>query len=82
MIGKVAIPRHTVVRIGTVYSRDGNSVAQNGAAKLAPHLRSAYARTQHFGPGNESTKIVFIPSCIVNYVEDAAVRVPRKELRL
>lgn len=79
--GKVQIPRHTIVRIGTVYARDGKGQSYGHGAKR-PHLRSGYTRNQHYGVNNEQTKIVFIPACIVNYVEGSDIQAPRKELRL
>lgn len=35
-----------------------------------PHLRRGHVRTQHYGPRNEMTKKVFIPSVFVNGSED------------
>jgi hypothetical protein len=35
-----------------------------------PHLRRGHIRTQHYGPRNEMTKKIFIPSVFVNGSED------------
>jgi len=68
--GKHAIPAHSVVHIGTIYRRDGTGVkyVKGETGRHMPmHVRQAHTRRQHFGPGREETKIIFIPLTIVNF---------------
>lgn len=68
--GLSKVPPYTVLRIGTVFDRNGNAVKGGGTGhKMRVHLRAGYARRQHYGPNNSLTKMVHIPSCLVNYVE-------------
>lgn len=80
--GKVAIPTHTVIHIGTVYRRDGTSEKHHGGWSMPMHLRQAYTRNQHYGPGNESVRPVFIPSCVVNYDPNVEMKTPRKRIEV
>lgn len=80
--GKVRIPTHTVVHIGTIYRRDGSAIRNIPGATgrhMPMHFRQAYTRRQHFGPENSETKMIFIPACIVNFVPDEQI-IPKRRL--
>ena len=84
--GKPEIPRHTVVRIGTVYDREGKGYhVGNGRIlhHLPVHLRIGHARHQAHGPKHSERKWIFIPPVIVNYRPDdepGEVKMPKKVL--
>lgn len=82
---KPPVPTVTTMRIGTVYDRSDRPV-QNGALlghHKRCHLRAGYTRRQHYGKGNELTKIVYIPPCLVNYNPgDEKPAMPVKRVKL
>jgi hypothetical protein len=84
--GRPPIPTHTIIRIGTIYDREGRGHAFDPSGRHMPvHLRSGYVRGQWFGKGREDYKQVFIPPCLVNYREEDASRpprIPQKEVRV
>lgn len=83
--GKPAIPSVTTIRIGTIYDRDDKIVKRGGntGRKMRVHLRAGYTRNQHYGKGNELTKIVYIPPVVVNYSPgDVMPEMPTKRIRL
>lgn len=81
--GRPPIPRHTVVRIGTIYDRSGKAHSVGGSGRHMPvHLRAGHVRHQHFGKGNEEVKLIYIPPCIVNYREEDGTKpaIPHKTI--
>lgn len=75
--GKHAIPTHTVLRIGHVYDSSGAKVKVTGTGGTMPiHMRAAHTRRQHYGKGNELTKLVFIEAVLVNYVDGTDLAKP------
>jgi len=78
--GGVAIPRHTVMRIGHVYGRNGERIGYGGGRQMPVHLRAGHARRQHYGEGNELTKIVYIPPVLVNFHPGAQEPKPPKRV--
>lgn len=66
---KPAISTYNYVRIGHVYKADGSRIKYtDGDHRSMPmHVRSAHTRRQHFGKENSETKIIYVPSCIVNF---------------
>lgn len=80
--GKPRVPNYTYVRIGTVYDRDGNAINAIGGGAVRMHLRRAYTRRQHHGPGNSLIKTVLIPPCIVNYSPDEEMIDNIKKVRI
>lgn len=84
--GRVPIPKVTVLRIGTVYDRNGNAVKGGGVPGMRKvHLRAGHTRRQHFGPANSETKIIYIPPVLVNYRPeegDKMPALPEKRVRL
>lgn len=82
--GQAPIPRHSIVRIGTIYDRHGDGHAAGDANRHMPvHLRAGHVRNQAFGPGMQDHRPVFIPPVLVNYREGVPepVRIPEKEIR-
>lgn len=67
--GKPRIPQYTYLRIGHVYKADGTRVkyTEGDHRHMPMHVRAAHTRRQHFGKENAETKIIFVPSCIVNF---------------
>jgi hypothetical protein len=84
--GKPRIPTHSVVRIGTIYRRDGTAIKNEngrGGWHMPMHWRCGYARIQHFGKNREETKTVYIPPCIVNYKpEEDAPAAPHRKVKV
>lgn len=75
--GKSQAPKVTVLRIGTIYDRNGDAVRGVGTTGFRKvHLRAGHTRRQHYGPGNESIKIVYIPPVLVNYRPDQGDEMP------
>jgi hypothetical protein len=76
--GKPRIPQYTYLRIGHVYKADGTRVkyTEGDHRHMPMHVRSAHTRRQHFGKENAETKIIFVPSCIVNF--DPGSNLPQK----
>lgn len=74
--GKQAIPDYTYLKIGHVQRSDGSRVKYNsGDVRTMPmHVRSAHTRRQHYGTNNELTKIIYVPSVIVNFNPGGNVR--------
>lgn len=73
--GRPPIPRHTVLRIGTVFDRTGR--AQGLPGRVMPvHLRAGHVRMQACGEGFADRRAVFIPPVLVNY-RDATGERPR-----
>lgn len=80
--GKPPIPKHTVVRVGTVYDRSGRAVGAGSGRKMPVHLRAGHSRMQAHGPERSERKQVYIPPVLVNFQEgDAAPSIPHKVLR-
>ena len=77
------VPKHTVLRIGTVYSRDGaeHTVGGGGTRTMAIHMRAGHTRSQPCGPGNLDRKIIYLPPVIVNYRPGDDVKIPTRVIR-
>ena len=83
--GRLPIPQHTVVRIGTIYDRSGRGHSVTATGRHMPvHLRAGHTRHQHFGKGNEEVKIIFIPPCIVNFRDESGEKpaLPHKTITI
>jgi hypothetical protein len=81
--GKPEIPRHTVVRIGSVYDCEGRAHSVGTGRQLPLHLRIGHARHQAHGPKHSERKWIFISPVIVNYRPDdepGEVKMPKKVL--
>lgn len=64
--GKPHIPEYTLMRIGTVYDREGKPVGA-GSALEHVYLRAGHARHQAFGPGWSEHRWIYIAPQLVNY---------------
>lgn len=81
--GKPRIPRHTLVRIGTVYDHSDRPVRNTGQrVPCEMHLRIGHVRNQAHGERWGERKVVFIPPVIVNYRPGASLSAlrPRRVL--
>jgi hypothetical protein len=81
--GKVEIPRHTVMRIGSVYDREGKEHRVGAGSPMPLHLRIGHARHQAWGPEMKLRRWIYIPPVIVNYRPEEGpveVRQPKKIL--
>ena len=65
--GKPAVPRHTLLRIGTVIDAHGNEVSFSNSRHMPLHLRAGHVRHQAFGKGRTERKLVYIPPTLVNF---------------
>jgi hypothetical protein len=82
--GKPTIPRHSILRIGHVYDRQGGSHAYSPTGRHMPvHWRAGHTRRQHHGPRNSLEKLVYIEPCMVNYDPHAGEepRLPERGVR-
>lgn len=66
---KPPIPRHTVLHIGTVYSRNGQATPYNEGTRktMVVHWRAGYIRQQPYGPNRSLRKPKWIEPTLVNY---------------
>jgi hypothetical protein len=81
--GLPSVPRHTIVRIGTIVDALGREHAYSGVRHMPLHLRAGHARRQHFGRGRSEIKWVYIPPTLVNFKpgdELRTVRMPKRVL--
>lgn len=80
--GKKAIRDHIVVRIGHVYDRDGNRVriTDGNRRTMSIHARSGHSRRQHFGKGNENTKVIWIAPVLVNFKDGSPLPLPKPKV--
>jgi len=79
--GRIAVPRHTVVRVGTVYARDGKIAGSGKTGRSMPvHLRAGHVREQRYGENWEKTRPIYIEPVLVNYVGEMPARPPQKVL--
>lgn len=80
--GKRPIPTHSVLRIATVYDRNGNAVNGHSGARGSPvvHLRAGHVRKQRIGPGRTETKTVYIEPVLVNYRPGGPEPAPRTRI--
>lgn len=80
--GKPAIAQYSYVRIGHVYRSDGTKIKYtDGDHRHMPmHVRSAHTRRQHYGKENSETKLIYVPSCIVNFNPADELRVPKQRI--
>lgn len=65
--GRTRIPTHRYVHIAKVYRRDGTHEAYQTGTHKRMHLRKGHVRNQHYGPKNESVKIIYVEPVIVNF---------------
>lgn len=81
--GKPAIKGYSYIHVAKVYDRDGTAHARTGTGRHMPiHMRAGHVRTQHFGKGNEETKLIWIKPVLVNYKPEDGKPVPRIEKRV
>lgn len=80
--GKAGIPRHTLLRVGTVYDRNGKPVTSAGAYRMPVHLRAGHVRNQAYGKGRTERKPIYIPPTLVNYQpgDEEPARQPKRIL--
>lgn len=81
--GKPSIPRHTILRIGTIIDRLGNKVGYGDGRHMPLHLRAGHVRHQAHGPKMTERKLIYIPPVLVNFKpgdENAAVPQPKRVL--
>lgn len=80
--GKPLISDYTYLRIGHVYRADGTRVkyTDGDIRKMPMHVRSAHTRRQHYGKNNEETKIIYVPSVIVNFNPDGEAKKPKPKI--
>lgn len=79
--GKPPIPSHTVLRIGTVYDRDGREVGDGHRRAMRVHMRAGHARNQACGPNRVDRHVVYIPPVLVNYRPGDEVPVPQRVVK-
>jgi hypothetical protein len=79
---KPAIPQYTYLRIGHVYRADGTAVKYTDGdhRKMPMHVRAAHTRRQHYGKENSETKLIYVPSCIVNFSPGEAMAPPKQRI--
>lgn len=79
---KPAISQYSYVRIGHVYKADGTRVkyTEGDHRHMPMHVRSAHTRRQHHGKNNEETKLVYIPSVIVNFNPGEEMKTPKQRI--
>lgn len=76
--GKPAVPRHTLLRVGTVIDAHGNEVSFSSSRHMPLHLRAGHVRHQAFGKGRVERKLVYIPPTLVNFrPADAGQPIPQ-----
>lgn len=81
--GRPAIPRHTLLRIGTIIDSHGNQARFTDGRHMPLHLRAGHVRHQACGKGNADRKLIYIPPVLVNFKpgdEDRPVPQPKKLL--
>ncbi|MBS9720195.1 hypothetical protein JYU29_05775 [Tianweitania sp. BSSL-BM11] len=78
--GRIPIPSHTLVRIGTIYDRSGHAVSGGMSRHLPVHLRAGHSRMQACGPNHADRKAIYIPPVLVNYREDGVMPAAPKRL--
>lgn len=84
--GKVPLRPYSVLRIGTIYDRQGNAHSVTGSGRHMPvHWRCGHVRQQRYGKGLTESRQIFIPPCLVNYdpaLSPDKVPLPHKEVTL
>lgn len=65
--GQAAIPRHTLLRIGTVVNAKGERVSFGDCRHMPLHLRAGHVRHQAYGKGRNERKLIYIPPTLVNF---------------
>lgn len=80
--GKPSIAQYSYVRIGHVYKADGSRVKYTAGdhRHMPMHIRSAHTRRQHFGKENSEVKIIYVPSCIVNFNPGEEMKAPKQRI--
>lgn len=56
----------TTIRIGAEAQRTAQAESQSSGRTVRPHLRRGHIRRQHFGPGREMQKSIWIEPTFVN----------------
>lgn len=74
------IPRHTLLRIGTIYDWKGGAHRHGDSTgrRMPVHLRAGHCRNQACGEGFRDHKVVYIPPVLVNFRPGDAIPVPTK----
>lgn len=82
--GKPPLRPYTVMKIGSVTTREGVERAVSDAEKrtISMHLRAGHKRRQPFGPRASLRKEIYIPPCIVNFTEGATAPTPHRLVKL
>lgn len=83
--GKIAIPNHSIIRIGRVVTRDGRSIPYDPRSSMPIHWRRGHVRNQFYGPGRSQHRPVYIEPVLVNYKpgdEAPTVAVPQRLVKL
>jgi hypothetical protein len=80
--GKPRIPGHTLLRIGTVYDREGKGHGGESGRRMPVHLRAGHVRMQACGPEMSERRATYIPPVLVNYREGETARPVRKAVAL
>lgn len=81
--GRPSVPRHTLLRIGTVVDSEGRSTRFSDGRHMPLHLRAGHVRHQAYGKGHLDRKLIYIPPVLVNFKpgdETRPVPQPRKIL--
>lgn len=65
--GKPSIPRFSIVRIGTVYDREGKAITGEQARRMPVHMRAGHARNQFYGEGRSERRLIYIAPTLVNF---------------
>jgi hypothetical protein len=78
--GRIPVPAHTVVRIGTNYDRSGRALSAGSRGPMPVHMRAGHTRMQACGPEHADRKPIYIPPVLVNYREDGVMPVAPKRL--
>lgn len=76
---KPSIGKHTLLKIGVVYDREGAEVARGSGGIKSVYLRAGHVRNQACGPKYQDHKLIYIEPVLVNYragdVEPTARRI-------
>lgn len=80
---KPAVPRHTLLRIGTVVDKSGRETSFGNVRHMPLHLRAGHVRHQACGKGRVDRRLVYIPPTLVNFKpgdDKAAAKVPKRKV--
>lgn len=71
-LGRTRVPSHTLVRIGTIFDRQGRGESAGTGRKMPVHLRAGHVRNQACGPELSEHRPVYILPVLVNYRDGEA----------